>query len=147
MDEITNIFNDVSFRDESWVLLVPFCLMAIDVLTGVVAAWKTGHAKSYKMREGLGRKFGEVMILFIGQLFITGMNLPKFFSILFSFFFPLYIVVMELTSISENLKKLGVPIPKWVDKGLEQVNEIIQNGNKSEQNSEVNEDGDGEGKA
>jgi phage-related holin len=35
---------------------------------------------------------------------------------------------MEMVSICENLKKLGVPIPRFVDKALESMNEQIQNG-------------------
>lgn len=138
MDEIKNIFTDVSFHDGGWVLLIPSCLMAIDVLTGIVHAWQTGHLKSYRMREGLGRKFGEVMILFIGQLFQVGMNFPVYLLSAFS----LYIVFMEMISICENLKKLGVPIPKFIDRALASMNEIIQNGGKEEK--EVATDGESE---
>jgi phage-related holin len=35
---------------------------------------------------------------------------------------------MELVSICENLKKLGVPMPRFIDKALASMNEIIQNG-------------------
>jgi toxin secretion/phage lysis holin len=142
MDEITNIIEHVSFRDDYWMMLIPVILMGADVLTGIVQAWATGHLKSYKMREGLGRKFGEVMILFIVRLFTVGMILPKSFL-------PgvaIYIVFMELLSICENLKKLGVPMPKWFDRALEKANDIIQNGSKDETNEEVKPDGDKQSK-
>ena len=142
MDEITNIIEHVSFRDDYWMMLIPVILMGADVLTGIVQAWATGHLKSYKMREGLGRKFGEVMILFIVRLFTVGMILPKSFL-------PgaaIYIAFMELLSICENLKKLGVPMPKWFDRALEKANDIIQNGSKDETNEEVKPDGDKQSK-
>lgn len=142
MNEITNIFTDVSFHDGGWIMLIPVTLMGIDVLTGVIHAWATGHLKSYKMREGLGRKFGEIMILFIGQLFTAGMNFPFYLLSAFS----LYIILMEIVSICENLKKLGVPIPKFVDKALNSMNEEIQNGN-ADAKEEVKVDGDRESKA
>ena len=138
MDEIANIIEHVSFRDDYWMMLIPVILMGADVLTGIVQAWATGHLKSYKMREGLGRKFGEVMILFIVRLFTVGMILPKPFLPGVS----IYIVFMELLSICENLKKLGVPMPKWFDRALEKANDIIQNGSKDETNEEVKPDGD-----
>ena len=137
MDEITKILENVSFREGNWVFLIPVCLMGVDILTGIVHAWKTGHLKSYKMREGLGKKFGEVMILFIGQLFTEGFNSPVYIFAAFSF----YIILMELVSICENLKKLGVPIPKPIDKALASMNKAIQNGSKDE--TEVKESGDG----
>lgn len=141
MNEIANIFTDVSFHDGGWIMLIPVTLMGIDVLTGVIHAWATGHLKSYKMREGLGRKFGEIMILFIGQLFTAGMNFPFYLLSAFS----LYIILMETVSICENLKKLGVPIPKFVDKALTSMNEEIQNGS-TDAKEEVKMDGDRESK-
>lgn len=141
MNEITNIFTDVSFHEGGWIMLIPVTLMGIDVLTGVIHAWATGHLKSYKMREGLGRKFGEIMILFIGQLFTAGMNFPFYLLSAFS----LYIILMETVSICENLKKLGVPIPKFVDKALTSMNEEIQNGS-TDAKEEVKTDGDRESK-
>lgn len=138
MNEITNIFTDVSFHDGGWIMLIPVTLMGIDVLTGVIHAWVTGHLKSYKMREGLGRKFGEIMILFIGQLFTAGMNFPFYLLSAFS----LYIILMEIVSVCENLKKLGVPIPKFVDKALTSMNEEIQNGGGTSNNEGAKTDGD-----
>lgn len=135
MDEITNILDNVSFQDGGWVLLIPACLMAIDVLTGVVHAWSTGHLKSYKMREGLGRKFGEISILCVGQIFTMGLNIPMYILS----FLSIYVMFMETVSICENLKKLGVPIPRFIDKALASMNEQIQNGIKEKE-------GDADGK-
>lgn len=124
MDEITEFLQEVSFQDPGWIMLIPACLMGFDILTGVVHAWATGHLKSYRMREGLGRKFGEITILCIGQIFTSGMNLPSYILPAFS----IYIIFMELVSICENLKKLGIPMPRFIDKALASMNDIIQNG-------------------
>ena len=137
MNEIENLLQNVSFRDPGWVMLVPASLMAIDVLSGVVHAWVTGHLKSYRMREGLGRKFGEIMILFIGEIFTAGLNFPFYILSAFS----IYIMFMEIVSICENLKKLGVPIPAFVDKALDSMNDVIQNGRSDD--TEVKKNGDG----
>lgn len=137
MNEIETLLTNVDFRNPSWIMLIPAALMAIDVLIGVVHAWVTGHLKSYRMREGLGRKFGEIMILFIGEIFTAGLNFPSYVLKAFS----IYIMFMEVVSICENLKKLGVPIPKFIDKALESMNEIIQNGR--DDMTEVKNDGDG----
>lgn len=124
MDTVTEWISNVRFTTDNWIFLLPCALMALDVLTGIVHAWASGHLKSYRMREGLGRKFGEVSILVIGGLFTQGVGLPVY---IFGWF-SIYIIVMELISICENLDKLGVPIPRFVKRALGQVNENIQNG-------------------
>ena len=135
MDEVTNFIDQVSFRDGGWVFLIPCSLMCFDILTGVIHAWATGHLKSYRMREGLGRKAGEVSVLAIGQIFESGLNLPVYILYMFSF----YIIIMELISICENLDKMGFPIPAFVKKALASAKNEIQNG--SEKDGE-NDDSD-----
>lgn len=123
--DLTNIdFKSVEYTSAYWVLFLPCALMAIDVLTGVIHAWATGHLKSYRMREGLGRKAGEMVILIIAILFTVAFNLPTYIM----GFFSLYIVFMELVSICENLRKLGIKIPKFVDRALGEIENKIQNG-------------------
>ena len=141
MNEIMTVFEDVKFQDGGWVLWVPIFLMGCDVLTGVIHAWATGHLKSYRMREGLGRKCYEILALLIGWILTYGMSVPAAILIGIS----LYITAMELVSIAENWKKMGLPLPKWADKALESMNEKIQNGSdtmkkEGEENAETGDD-------
>lgn len=111
---LNTIISNTNFRDSNWVLIIPSVLMVVDFLTGLFNAWATGHLKSFKMREGLNHKVGELAILFMGELFTYGMQLPSIFIHCVS----LYIIFMEVVSIFENLDKMGVPIPKFVKKAL-----------------------------
>lgn len=134
MDVMNIDFSDVQFTNAYWVLFLPCALMALDVLTGVTHAWMTGHLKSYRMREGLGRKAGELTILVMGALFTAAISLPPYIM----GFFSLYIIVMELVSICENLKKLGIPIPKFIDRALGNIENKIQNGSDTEKEDDAN---------
>lgn len=134
MDVMNIDFSDVQFTNAYWVLFLPCALMALDVLTGITHAWMTGHLKSYRMREGLGRKAGELTILVMGALFTAAISLPPYIM----GFFSLYIVVMELVSICENLKKLGIPVPKFVDRALGNIENKIQNGSDTEKEDDAN---------
>lgn len=116
--------SSLSYRSEFWTLLLPVLLMGIDFLTGFIHAWVKREIKSSIMRTGMGKKAGECFVLLLGLIFVKGVNAPKYILGFFSF----YIVVMELVSICENLDKLGVPIPKWIKKGLGVLNEKFQNG-------------------
>lgn len=133
--DINELYNSMITAEHFRALIVPFVLMVLDFLTGVSHAWATGHLKSYKMREGLNRKFAEICIIAIGVLFRWAINLPDYVVIGLT----IYVVIMELVSISENLDKMGVPLPKWVQKALRNAEYKIQN-----ENLNSNEKKDGE---
>lgn len=116
------LVKEMKFTSVHWVLLLPVILMAIDVLTGLCHAWATGHLKSFKMREGLNRKAGEIAILIIGKLFVVAFQVTNAILVGVSF----YVILMELISISENLDKMGVKIPKFIRNGLRNAEYKIQ---------------------
>ena len=119
----TDIIQNAQFRNEYWALIIPAVLMAFDILTGITAAWKTGHLKSYKMREGLSHKAGELCILLIGELFTYGLQLSQIFMVFVSF----YIILMELISIAENIEKLGIWLPKFIKNAFLNAKEKLEN--------------------
>lgn len=126
MEEIKTLVSTFNFTNTTWIIMLPIILMAIDVLTGVINAWIKGEIKSSILRKGLGKKIGEIVVLAIGELFLIAMSLPMVILNGIS----LYIIVMELISICENLEKLGVPIPNFVKKALASTEEKINEDNK-----------------
>jgi toxin secretion/phage lysis holin len=126
MEQIKELIEQFKFTNTTWTLMLPIILMAIDVLTGTINAWIKGEIKSSILRKGLGKKIGEIVVLAIGELFLIAMSLPM--AVLNGI--SLYIIVMELISICENLEKLGVPIPRFVKKALASTEEKINEGGK-----------------
>ena len=118
-----DIIAKVQFANSAWIFIVPIALMGIDYATGILNAWIKGEIKSKKRREGLAKKFGELCVLVIGAIFSFGLAVP----VIVVNFVSVYIMIMELISICENLNKLGVPIPKFIKKALSEANETIQN--------------------
>lgn len=118
-----NIVNElgVRFSENYWIFIIPVVLMLIDFATGIINAWATNHLKSFKMREGLSKKAGELAILAIGELFTVGLSIPIYVIT----FLSLYIILMEIISICENLKKMGVKIPKFIDNALDDAENKI----------------------
>ena len=121
MEEL-KLLAGIDFANDYWVLLLPCSLMAIDFLTGFINAWMTGHIKSYVMRTGLGKKCGEIALLITGEVLNVGLNVPVYILAGVS----VYIMLMEIISLFENLEKLGVPIPRFIKKALGTVDDIIQ---------------------
>ena len=121
---IFEAMKGLGFASELWVFAIPMALMAIDFITGFINAWAKHEIKSYKMRTGLGKKVGEISILVIGEMFTIGMSIPTYIMK----WFAIYIMIMELISICENLAKLNVPIPGFIRKALDDANNTIVNG-------------------
>lgn len=108
------IIQNIHFTNIWWAILAPMVLIVIDVLTGIVIAWKNNDFKSAKMRAGLSKKFGELVYVLVGILtkFALGTELILYFTVG-------YICLMELSSLAENCDKLGVKMP---DKLKEKLN-------------------------
>lgn len=125
----------VSFREDFWVLLLPSCCIAIDIITGVLNAWIENNVKSYLLRQGLGKKCGELLAVVLGELLVCALSVPKELLTGVS----VYIVFMEVISIFENLNKLGVPIPWFIKKALGAASNALIGSEKEELSEEVQE--------
>lgn len=108
------IIQNIHFTNLWWAILAPLILIIIDVLTGVVIAWRNNDFQSSKMRAGLSKKFGELVYVLVGILtkYALGTDLILYFAVG-------YICLMEISSLAENCDKLGVKMP---DKLKEKLN-------------------------
>lgn len=134
MDEINALLEKIHFTSSLWVIAIPIILMTVDIFTGLTNAWIKKEVDSSKLRKGLGKKIGEIATLFVGEIFIVGLNVS---SMLVSGI-SIYLIVMELISICENLEKLGVPIPSFIRKALAVTNDNIVNDKPKEDKEEEN---------
>jgi len=109
MEELENL----KFTHDYWLVLAPCILMVFDILTGYYNSWKNKKTSSKKMRDGIGKKLAELVYILIGMIIASafGINAIKYFI-------SIYIIYMELVSISENCKKLGVPMPEKIAEKL-----------------------------
>lgn len=120
--DFLNIIKALHFSSFSWLLILPAAMMGVDIITGLLNAWVQKNFQSTKMRSGLAKKAGELLIILIGLLFNYGMALP--IQILNCI--ALYIIVMELMSIMENLDSLGAPVPKVVKNVINNVGTAVR---------------------
>ena len=113
MEEIIQNFH---FTNLWWAILAPLILIIIDVLTGIVIAWRNNDFQSAKMRAGLSKKFGELVYVLVGILtkYALGTELILYFTVG-------YICLMEISSLAENCDKLGVKMPEKLKEKLNNV--------------------------
>ena len=109
--------REISFTHRYWILFLPLFLMAADVVTGWIQATINETWDSTKMRVGLYRKSGEILVIVIAYVIYAAINLP----IDMPAFIAGYIIIMEIISVAENLDEAGLPVPRWVTRRLKKV--------------------------
>lgn len=121
---MNEIIRNLHFSHEYWILVCPFITICVDFMTGLINSWAKKDFQSSKMRTGLSKKVGEISIIVLGEVFTAALSLPGYFiqSIV------IYIIIMELMSIFENLDKMGVPVPKSVKKVINNSADTVTNG-------------------
>lgn len=105
-------------------LLVWVALMALDYLSGTLAARQNGTWKSSMAREGIGHKAGMVLIVVVCMLadFVLLMAIDNLPSDVLNIHWPMVITPMvtvwyiltEIGSIIENAMEMGAKVPAWL---------------------------------
>lgn len=111
----------ISYTHRFWVFLLPLVLMAADIATGWIQASVNGTWDSAKMRKGLFRKSGELMIIVVACVIYEAIKLPVDVPV----FISAYVVIMEILSVLENLDQAGVPVPAWLTHRLKKAADAL----------------------
>ena len=109
-------------------LLVWVALMALDYLSGTLAARQNGTWKSSMAREGIGHKAGMVLIVVVCMLadFVLLLAIDNLPSDVLNIHWPMVITPMvtvwyiltEIGSIIENAMEMGAKVPSWLPRLL-----------------------------
>lgn len=110
-------------------LLVLLAFMAIDYATGWMVGFigkspktETGHLDSKEGWKGVFKKTGELLAVIVAVLLdMVAVSYLGYGVAIFRTAMILYIMATEGLSILENLGLLGVPLPAFIIKALEQV--------------------------
>ena len=111
-----------------WAIILMIGAMALDYITGTIAAKAHGEWSSDVAREGLWHKLGEIVALLVAALcdiaitvvmhstaapIFDGLDYGNYITLVVA----LWYLFTEVGSILENAKKLGAPIPDWLITG------------------------------
>lgn len=108
--EIQEILNTLNFSSITWQLLTPVIFSLADVITGFIQAVINKNVDSQIMRTGLLHKVLITMIIFLSFVIDITFSLDFVSKIVCA-----YVIIMELTSILENLKKAGIEVGKLTE--------------------------------
>ena len=121
--------QNITFTHRYWVFLLPMFLMTADIITGWLQATINGTWDSTKMRKGLYRKSGEMLVIITAYVIYIAISLPVDVPA----FIATYIIIMEIISVCENLDQAGLPVPHWITKKLRKVAKELDEGGEEEE--------------
>lgn len=99
--------QQIHFTAPYWIFILPCIGAGADIVTGWIQASINGTWDSTKMRKGLYRKLGEILVVIVAWVVGVAIALPVDIASMAAG----YIVIMEGISILENLDQAGVNIP------------------------------------
>ena len=119
--------SQIHFTAPYWELLLPCIGAGADIITGWLQATINGTWDSTKMRRGLYRKIGEIMVVVLAWVVGVAIVLPVDIAQMAA----IYILIMEGISILENLDQAGINIP-ILKKILKKAQDSIDSSDKEE---------------
>lgn len=101
------LIQTLSFSSVAWQITAPLALSGFDILTGYIQALINKNVDSKVMREGLLHKCLLIIAIIIGYIVEFAFGIKAVAQII-----TVYICIMEIMSILENLKKAGLDLGK-----------------------------------
>lgn len=98
-------FEGLQFSSFAWQLITPVIFSIADIITGYIQALINKNVESSKMRTGLLHKVLIILVLLLSLVVGYAFNVKYVVSGI-----SIYIIIMEATSILENLNKSGIDI-------------------------------------
>lgn len=105
--DLSVMVEKLNFANVIWQIATPLIFSLLDIVTGYIQALINKNVDSQKMRNGLLHKFLIVIILVSSFIIQFAFNINYISS-----FVCVYIVLMEISSIIENMKKAGIDLGK-----------------------------------
>lgn len=119
------------------VVLIPLIIlilaMTIDYITGMVAAWYNSELNSKKGIKGIVKKISYMALVAVSMgidwLIYCGLaqlNVNLGFTVFFGVLVAIWLIINEFISTLENLKKIGVPLPKFIEKIICKLKDTVE---------------------
>lgn len=100
----------LTFSNIIWQVITPLIFSALDILTGYIQALINKNVDSKIMREGLLHKCLLIVAIVVGYVVEFAFGITAVAQVI-----TIYICLMEVMSILENLKKAGLDLGKLGD--------------------------------
>ncbi|MBQ1350298.1 MAG: phage holin family protein [Ruminococcus sp.] len=125
------------------VLMIPLCVMIavmlLDYISGMAAAWSQKTLNSRCGVMGIIKKVGYIALVAVGiavdylitsALINVGISLQVNYC--FGMIVTIWLIINELISILENLKRLGIPLPDFLVKIVSRLKNNVEDKTKED---------------
>lgn len=107
---MSQLLQTLTFSNIIWQVITPLIFSGLDILTGYIQAVINKNVDSKVMREGLLHKCLLIVAIIIGYVVEYAFGITAVAQVI-----TVYICIMEVMSILENLKKAGLDLGKLGD--------------------------------
>lgn len=107
MENLETIINNLHFTSLFWQVIATLVFMLGDIISGLISAVIRNDLDSKVMREGLLRKILLIMVVALSFVISSAFGINIISKVV-----CIYIIIMEIISILENLKKAGIDLGK-----------------------------------
>lgn len=108
--EIEQIIANLNFTSLLWQVVASLLFILADIISGIISALIQHNLDSQRMREGLLRKFLLIIVIALSFIVQEAFGISTISKVV-----CIYIIIMEVISILENLKKAGIDLGKLGD--------------------------------
>ena len=124
--------------------IIMLCVvMLLDYITGMVAAWRSRELSSKKGSFGIIKKLCYLIAVCVGIIAdwviysgLDSMGVSLGITVLFGVIITIWLIINELLSILENLRKIGVPLPGFLGKILNRLKTTTEELTDKEENKD-----------
>lgn len=113
-------------------LAIPLCvlviMMSIDYITGMISAWIEKDLSSRKGIVGIVKKISYMALVAVAMTVdyliycgFTAINIHFENNMWFGLLVTIWLIINEMISILENLGKIGVPVPQFLNKVVQRL--------------------------
>ncbi len=125
------------------ILLVPLCVLAavmiIDYATGIAAAWSCKLLSSRVGVKGIVKKVAYLALVAVGMVVdylissaLVHVGVDISVNYCFGMIVTIWLIINELISILENLKRLGIPLPDFLVKIVSRLKNNVEDKTKED---------------
>lgn len=126
-------------------IIVMIIMMVIDYVTGMGAAWMHGELSSRVGAKGIAKKVGYMGLIVVAMgmdyLVSSGfaaVNITPVCDMWFALLVAVWLIINEMISILENLRKMEVPLPGFIVKALERLKTTVLDESEGKKNEKRN---------
>lgn len=126
-------------------IIVMIIMMIIDYATGMCAAWMRNELSSKVGAKGIAKKVGYMGLIVVAMgldyLLASGfaaVHITPVCDMWFALMVAVWLIINEMISILENLRKMEVPLPGFLVKALERLKTTVLDESEGKKNEKRN---------